>query len=95
MAGSADPERRRRQCPRLTSVWTSAAAYRALQVHQAYETALGRAPTSTELSAGISALNSGTTSTMLLQNLFTSQEFQNLHPTSTGLATHAISRHPQ
>ncbi len=69
----------------VSQVWSSTAHLTA-EVDRAYETVLNRAPTAAELSAGIASLNTGATSTTLLENLYTSQEFQNLHPTSAGLA---------
>lgn len=70
----------------ISSVWNSE-AHLASEVQNAYQTAFGSAPTSAQLSAGILQLESGVSSTALLQGLLTSQEFQNLHPTSTALAT--------
>lgn len=70
----------------VSQVWNGY-AHLASEVNGAYETVLNRAPTSAELASGISLLGSGANSTTLLENLYTSQAFQNLYPTSAEQAT--------
>ena len=68
----------------ISQVWNGN-AHLAAEVNSAYKTVFNRAPTSAELSAGISQLSTGATSTMLLESLYSSPAFQNLYPTNSGL----------
>jgi SdrD B-like domain/Domain of unknown function (DUF4214) len=70
----------------ISQVWNSNAHF-AAEVNSAYQTAFNRAPTAAELSAGISQLRTGASSTALLESLYTSQEFQNIYPTSAALVS--------
>jgi hypothetical protein len=70
----------------VSQVWNSGAHF-AAEVNSAYATVLKRAPTSTELDAGVSLLSGGASSTTLLQNLYSSTDFQNLYPTHAAQAT--------
>jgi uncharacterized repeat protein (TIGR01451 family) len=54
----------------------------AREVIQTYQTVLNRAPTHSELMAGISSLQLGLTQTNLMYNLLTSPEFQAAHATA-------------
>jgi protocatechuate 3,4-dioxygenase beta subunit len=69
----------------INELWASE-AHRALQVRQAYQDVLGRAPTATETAQGVTQLNSGTTQLALTENLFVSPEYQALHGTQESLA---------
>jgi hypothetical protein len=70
----------------VTSLWNSNLHLQSL-VKSSYSEILHRAPTQQELSAGVHDLATGGTSLTLAESLYTSQDFQNLHPTSTGLVT--------
>ena len=69
----------------IAQVWNSN-AHLAAEVTSAYETVFDRVPTAAELSAGISQLSSGASSTALLETLYTSPAFQSQYSTSAALA---------
>jgi hypothetical protein len=70
----------------VNQVFTSD-AHRDLQVTKLYESILNRAPTSQELAAGAQQLNTTGDPLGLMQTLYTSNEFQQLHAGTTNLAT--------
>jgi hypothetical protein len=69
----------------VNQLWTSD-AHRQMQVNAIYAQVLNRAPTAQEKAAGVAQLNTGTDPLTLTQNLYVSNEFQQLHPTTDGLA---------
>ncbi|HZZ77397.1 MAG TPA: SdrD B-like domain-containing protein [Gemmataceae bacterium] len=70
----------------VTSLWNSNAHLQSL-VKSTYNDILNRAPTSQELASAVADLKTGGSSLDLMESLYTSADFQALHPTSTGLAT--------
>jgi hypothetical protein len=74
----------------VAQLWNSD-AHRASQVDSVYQSVLNRAPTAQEQSTAINQLNTGADQLTLMQNLFVSPAYQQLHPTSDALAT-ALSK---
>jgi hypothetical protein len=71
----------------VSQLWTSS-AHRALQADQVYQAVLGRAPTAQETSQAVALLSSGTSQLQLMENLYVSPAYQQLHAGSqTSLAT--------
>jgi hypothetical protein len=70
----------------VNQLYTSDAHF-ALQVASLYQTILNRAPTAAEESAGVAQLKTSGDSLAVMQDIFTSQAYQQLHPTTAGLAT--------
>jgi protocatechuate 3,4-dioxygenase beta subunit len=70
----------------VNQVWGSD-AHRAQQANNLYESILGRAPTAAETAAVTQQLDSGSSTVDVMQTLYTSAEFQQLHSSSQSLIT--------
>jgi protocatechuate 3,4-dioxygenase beta subunit len=70
----------------VAAVWNSNAHLQA-EVKSAYNEVLHRNPTSAEIATGIADLKAGGNQLTLAEGLYTSAEFQSLHPTDTGIVT--------
>jgi hypothetical protein len=70
----------------VAQVWNSA-AHQTAQATSLYQSILQRPPTSQELATTVQQIQTGTDQLALMQNLYTSTAYQQLHPTSTALAS--------